>query len=29
MAKKDKINEIKNIVPTGQLLHKTVEEVLQ
>ena len=28
MAKKDKINEIKNIVPTGQLLHKTVEEVL-
>jgi len=28
MSKKDKINEIKNIVPTGQLLHKTVEEVL-
>ena len=29
MAKKDKLNEIKNIVPTGQLLHKTVEEVLE
>ena len=28
MAKKDKIDQIKNIVPTGQLLHKTVEEVL-
>ena len=28
MAKKDKIDQIKNIVPTGQLLHKTVEEVM-
>ena len=27
-SKKDKIDKIKNIVPTGQLLHKTVEEVM-
>lgn len=28
MSKKDKIDKIKSIVPTGQLLHKTVEEVM-
>ncbi len=28
MNKRDKIEKIKNIVPTGQLLHKTVEEVM-
>ena len=28
MAKNDKVDKIKNIVPTGQLLHKTVEEVM-
>ena len=28
MSKKDKIEKIKNIIPTGQLLHKTVEEVM-
>ncbi|MBQ9795460.1 MAG: DNA topoisomerase 4 subunit A [Clostridia bacterium] len=27
-SKKDKIEKIKNIIPTGQLLHKTVEEVM-
>ncbi len=26
--KKDKIEKIKNVIPTGQLLHKTVEEVM-
>jgi len=28
MSKREKIDKIKNIIPTGQLLHKTVEEVL-
>ena len=28
MSKKDKVEKIKNIIPTGQLLHKTVEEVM-
>ena len=28
MAKKDKVEKIKSIIPTGQLLHKTVEEVM-
>lgn len=28
MSKKDKIEKLKNIIPTGQLLHKTVEEVM-
>jgi len=28
MSKKDKIEKIKSIIPTGQLLHKTVEEVM-
>ena len=27
-SKKDKIEKIKNVIPTGQLLHKTVEEVM-
>ena len=27
-SKKEKIEKIKNIIPTGQLLHKTVEEVM-
>ena len=28
MAKNDKVDKIKNIIPSGQLLHKTVEEVM-
>ncbi len=28
MSKNDKVEKIKNIIPTGQLLHKTVEEVM-
>lgn len=28
MSKKDKVEKIKSILPTGQLLHKTVEEVM-
>ena len=28
MAKRDKINEIKDIIPTGHLYEKTVEEVM-
>ncbi len=28
MSKNEKVEKIKNIIPTGQLLHKTVEEVL-
>ena len=28
MSKKDKIEKIKSIIPTGQLLHRTVEEVM-
>ena len=28
MSKKDKIDKIKSIIPTGQLLHRTVEEVM-
>lgn len=28
MSKQDKIDKIKSIIPTGQLLHKTVEEVM-
>lgn len=28
MSKRDKIDKIKSIIPTGQLLHKTVEEVI-
>ena len=28
MSKKDKIEKIKSFIPTGQLLHKTVEEVM-
>ena len=28
-SKKDKIEKTKNVIPTGQLLHKTVEEVIQ
>ena len=28
MSKKEKIDKIKSIIPTGQLLHKTVEEVM-
>ena len=28
MSKRDKLDKIKNIIPTGQLIHKTVEEVM-
>ena len=28
MAKRDKINEIKDVIPTGSLFEKTVEEVV-